>query len=190
MEKQKRKFKILLVALVVLSMAYAGIYFFQKKQEEKAEAEKNASEITVMQMEIENVSAFSYQLNGETLSFEKNGEVWQYQGDASLDLDEDAVEKMLLTATSLTAEEKLENGSDLSEYGLDVPQNSITIRSNEGEKTLYIGDTNAMTGNDYVMLEGDETIYIVDTSLRSAFEKDLETLTEKETDTTEMTEKE
>ena len=51
----------------------------EKKQEEE-------HKVTVTQMETSDVTAFSYERNGTTLSFTKNGEDWVYDGDTTIDI--------------------------------------------------------------------------------------------------------
>ena len=53
----------------------------------------------------EDVKAFSYQYNNETLSFVKEDDTWYYEADKSIALDQDAVETLVTTAAQLTADQ-------------------------------------------------------------------------------------
>ncbi len=75
----------------------------------------------------EDVKAFSYQYNNETLSFGKEDDTWYYEADKSIALDQDAVETLVTTAAQLTADREIKDYEDLSEYGLEAPSNTITL---------------------------------------------------------------
>ena len=46
-------------------------------------------------LEVSDITQFSYVLDGTTLSFTKNGTEWTYDGDQSVDIDESALETLL-----------------------------------------------------------------------------------------------
>ncbi len=188
MEKQKRQFTVVLAVLVVLVLVYFGIRFYNQKKEEREEEQEAAETITVTDFDVKDVTAFSYQLDGQTLSYTKEGEDWLYDGDNTLDLDEDVVETMLSSADSLTAEEALEEYDSLADYGLDTPANTIVITTPDGTTTLLVGNSNEITGEYYVMKEGSDDVYLVGTALDNTFGKAVEDLLEEEeTEDTEET---
>ncbi|MGN0352283.1 MAG: DUF4340 domain-containing protein [Roseburia sp.] len=190
MEKQKRQFVIILAVLVVMILAYVGIHFYNKKAEEKEAAEEDAATVTITDFDTDDVTAFSYQLNGETLSFTKEGDNWLYDGDATLDLDESVMETMLSAASNLTATEELDDYDSLADYGLDAPENTITITTSEGVITLMVGNSNEITGDYYIMTGDSDTVYLIGSSLSSSFGKTVEELIaeEEETEVTEEVE--
>lgn len=190
MKKQKRQFMILLALVVLICAAYAGVKFYDQRQQEKEKKQEEENKVTVTQMETSDVTAFSYERNGTTLSFTKNGEDWVYDGDTTIDIDEDTVKTMLSSATALTAEEKVTDYEKLSDFGLEHPSNTITLKTDDSEITLYVGDKNAITSQYYIKTADSETVYLISTTLPSEFNKTIEELTaEEETETaTEETE--
>ena len=84
MQKQKKQMVILVILLILLILAYIGVHFYSKKQEEKEEAKTEAEKITVTDIEVSDITQFSYVLDGTTLSFTKNGTEWIYDDDQSL----------------------------------------------------------------------------------------------------------
>ena len=92
----------------------------------------------------EDVKAFSYQYNNETLSFVK----------------EDAVGTLVTTAAQLTADQEIRDYEDLSEYGLETPSNTITLTTGDGTTTLLIGNKNDMLSQYYVKTDQSDSIYL------------------------------
>lgn len=186
MEKQKSQFVLILVVLAVLVAATVGLKIYNQKTEEKEEAEEEAATIYITQAVTDDITAFSYELDGETLSFTKDGDSWLYDGDTSADIDEDSVETLLAVFESLTASETVEDYDDLADYGLDAPADTVTFTTDSGTTTIYVGDENDILSEYYVKLADSDTIYLTSTSLQTKFSKSVEDLTaEEETETEE-----
>ena len=187
MEKQKKQFIVVLILLVVAVAAYLLLHVYNDKKEAKEEAEEDADTITITDFDADDVTAFSYQLNGETLSFTKDGDNWLYDGDASLDLDEDSITSMLSAISNLTTEEALEEYDSLSDYGLDTPSNTITVTTADGTITLLAGNQNEITNSYYMMTGDSDMVYLISTDLNSIFSSAVDDLIaeEEETETEE-----
>lgn len=187
MEKQKKQFIVVLILLVVAVVAYLLLHVYNDRKEAKEEAEEDADTITITDFNTDDVTAFSYQLNGETLSFTKDGDNWLYDGDTSLDLDEDSVTSMLSAVSNLTTEEALEEYDSLSDYGLDAPSNTITVTTEDGTITLLAGNQNEITNSYYMMTGDNDTVYLISTDLNSTFGSSVDDLLaeEEETETEE-----
>lgn len=187
MEKQKKQFIVVLILLVVAVAAYLLLHVYNDKKEAKEEAEEDADTITITDFDTDDVTAFSYQLNGETLSFTKDGDNWLYDGDTSLDLDEDSITSMLSAVSNLTTEEALEEYDSLSDYGLDTPSNTITVTTADGTITLLAGNQNEITNSYYMMTGDSDTVYLISTDLNSTFSSAVDDLIaeEEETETEE-----
>jgi hypothetical protein len=82
-------------------------------------------------------------------------------------VDSDAVLASLSGVAPLKAIRTLTDITDISEYGLDEPQNTITLVSSDGsETTITIGDENENTADNYVMLNDDSsTVYTADSTI-------------------------
>lgn len=187
MEKQKKQFIVVLILLVVAVAAYLILHVYNDKKEAKEDAEEDADTITITDFDTDDVTAFSYQLNGETLSFTKDGDNWLYDGDTSLDLDEDSITSMLSAVSNLTTEEALEEYDSLSDYGLDTPSNTITVTTANGTITLLAGNQNEITNSYYMMTGDSDTVYLISTDLNSTFGSAVDDLIaeEEETETEE-----
>lgn len=190
MKKQKIQIITLLAAVVLLCAAYAGIRYYNNRQEEKEAEKEKAETITVTDFEVSDITKFSYQLEGQTLSFTKEGENWHYDGDSSVDIDEDAVGTLLSKTVNVTAEETVTEYDTLADFGLEIPSNTITITTEEGDTTLLIGNQNEITNQYYLKKADSDVICLVGSAVATGFNKTVEDLTaeEEETETEEITE--
>ena len=185
MQKQKKQFIVILIFLLVLVAVFAGVRAFNQSRDEKEAEQEAAEEIIVVDLETSDITAFSYQLDGETLSFIKNGENWNYDGDSSIDLDEDKVETILSYAASLTADEAFDSEVAIEDYGLSEPSNSIVLKTAEKEIRLSIGEKNELLGGYYLQTNDSDKIYLVSSSIATQFSKTIDDLTAEEEETEE-----
>lgn len=183
MQKQKKQMIVLVILLILLILAYAGVHFYSKKQEEKENAKAEAEKIQATDMEVSDITQFSYVLDGTTLSFTKNGTEWTYDGDQSIDIDESALETLLKKAAAITATDEVAEYDNLADFGLDNPANTVTLKTGAGLTTIYIGSQNEITSEYYLKTGDSDTIYVVDSATATGFDKSIEDLTSKTDDT-------
>ncbi len=177
MNGQKKQFIGICVLVVLCVAAYFGLKTYNAKTAEKEQKEEESKKIEAVKIDKEKVNAFSYQLNGTTITFEKDGDTWYYQPDYSINIDQDKINTMLAAVADVTSEEKLENVEDTSEYGFDNPTNVLTFTMGDGTRTITIGMQNEITNQYYIMDNNSDTIYIVDSSMSTAFSKSVEDMT-------------
>lgn len=177
MNGQKKQFIGICVLVVLCVAAYFGLKTYNAKTTEKEQKEEESKKIEAVKIDKEKVNAFSYQLNGTTITFEKDGDTWYYQPDHSISIDQDKINTMLAAVADVTSEEKLENVEDTSEYGFDNPTNVLTFTMEDGTRTITIGMQNEITNQYYIMDNNSDTIYIVDSSMSTAFSKSVEDMT-------------
>lgn len=192
MEKQKKQLLVLLVLLILLILAYIGISFYNTSKEEEEAEQAEAETIHVTSLSVSDITEFSYVLDGETLSFTKNGSDWSYDADQSIDIDEDVLETLLEKAADITSTEEVTEYDNLADFGLEEPANVISLTTEEATTTIYVGSENEVTGDYYLMLADGDTIYVVDSTVATGFNKTIENLTaepeDTETETPEETE--
>ena len=187
MKKQKKQLIALCILLLICIVAWAGLTKWNKSQEQKKQEEEEASKVMVTDITTEDVNAFSYQYNNETLSFVKEDDTWYYEADKSISLDQDTMETLVATAAQLTAEQKIKDYEDLSEYGLDTPSNTITLTTGDGTTTLLIGNKNDMLSQYYVKTDQSDSIYLAGSAVYTTYQKGIADLTVTES-TTEIAE--
>lgn len=177
MKKQKKQLIALCILLLICIVAWVGLTKWNKSQEQKKQEEEEASKVTVTDVATEDVNAFSYQYNNETLSFVKEDDTWYYEADKSISLDQDTMETLAATAAQLTAEQKIKDYEDLSEYGLDTPLNTITLTTGDGTTTLLIGNKNDMLSQYYVKTDQSDSIYLAGSAVYTTYQKGIADLT-------------
>lgn len=172
----KRKPITLLVGVAVIA-GLTGAYVVLKSHNEKIEeaALEEASGEEILSVDSDSISKISFYINGMEETFCLEEGQWKLERDKTFPVDNSKIFASVTQLAPLQAVRILENVEDVSEYGLDEPQNVITLVDANGQETkVTIGDTNSGTGNDYLMLGEDETVvYTVEDILRTTFSDDL-----------------
>ena len=187
-KRQKKQIIILGIVLAVLLVALLVVKTISTRLENAEDTED--TEITVATFSVEDIEAFSYTLDEETLSFTLSGTEWTCDSEESLDLDEDLIEDLLANLEEITASDSFTDYEDLSEYGFDDPSHVITVTTEAGTTTILIGDYNSFSGVYYMKIEDEDRIYLISGTLGSAFSDELSDLeyVEEETEDTEEVE--
>ncbi|MCD8014565.1 MAG: DUF4340 domain-containing protein [Lachnospiraceae bacterium] len=171
-----KNFKLIIgvVIICVLCGVYYGLTVYNEKTEQ-AEEEAAEGEV-ILEVDTSVLTAVSYTIDGEQVSFSlQDDDTWQKDDDDTFPVDSSALLAPLEEAAELKSIRTLTDIDDTSEYGFDEPQSTITLTDEDGEETIItIGDNNASTGNDYLMLNEDtSTVYTVSTDLSSAFSDNI-----------------
>ena len=177
MKKQEKQLIALCILLLICIVAWVDLTKWNKSQEQEKQEEEEASKVMVTDITTEDVNAFSYQYNNETLSFVKEDGTWYYEADKSISLDQDTMETLAATAAQLTAEQEIKDYEDLSEYGLDTPSNTITLTTGDGTTTLLIGNKNDMLSQYYVKTDQSDSIYLAGSAVYTTYQKGIADLT-------------
>ena len=149
--------------LAVLSGTYIGVTSYVDSQEEK-EAEAADTSVSVVEMDSEKITSVSFNgTEGAEEVFEKVGDKWVKKDEPDFPVSQDTLDGAVNALTALSADQKLENPGDLSEYDLDKPQNQITLTEEDGNHIiLQVGMKNEASGQYYLKKsEDDKDIYLV-----------------------------
>lgn len=179
MAGQKKQFLALLLVVVIGAAAFFGLRAWQESKDEAREAEKEAETITAASLTTDQITAFSYRLDGEELSFEKMDGVWHYSGDADISINQTMIDTMLQSLSKVTAARQIPKPENTDEYGFADPSNVIRVQVGQEEITFTLGMYNTVTSQYYLMVSGDENVYLVEGQITTAFGKTLEEVTEK-----------
>lgn len=154
-----------------------GTYFALKVNNEKVQekASEESQKETITEIETADITKLTFQIGEDEAVFEKEEEEWKYAADEAFPVNSAQIDSVLGCLAPLEAIRTLEDITDISEYGLDEPQNIVTVTDSGGIETVVtIGDMNSGTGNDYVMLGEDSgVVYTTSTSLRNEVSKEL-----------------
>lgn len=167
MKKKSVKLIAGVVVIALLCGAYLGLRVYNQKTEE-AEEEAAAGE-TILEVDTSTLTAVSFLIDGEEVSFSLQDD------DDTFPVSQSALLSPLSELSELKSQRTLTDIEDASEYGFDEPQNLITLTDEEGNETIItIGSNNDSTGNDYLILNEDTTtVYTVSTDLRDGFSDDV-----------------
>ena len=69
MKKQKIQFIVILIVLAVLIAATFGMKWYNKNKEEEKTAEEEASTIYISKVDVDTITAFSYEVDHVTYTF-------------------------------------------------------------------------------------------------------------------------
>jgi len=177
--KRKKKWiapVVLCGILAVLLVAYTSLAAANRKAEEEALAAAEAGDETEIIAEYDPAAAeaISCTVNGETLSFEKDGGTWYYTGDRKFPLNQTAVESMAAAISTIGVSRSIDEG-EAADYGLDEPAYTITVRySGNVQREYRIGDRNSFNGEYYFMTGS--RIYMIADGLLAYFDYTLDDL--------------
>lgn len=111
---------------------------------------------------------------------------WVCDNDPELKLNTSKITTMLGCITSITASEKFDADTDVSDFGFDTPQNTITMTTDDNTYTIVVGAKNAMLSQYYIKVNDD--VYLSSTTIPSQFAVTLDDLIQsddsEETETT------
>ncbi len=99
---------------------------------------------------------------------------WVCDNDPELKLNTSKIMTMLGCITSITASEKFDADTDVSDFGFDTPQNTITMTTDDNTYTIVVGAKNAMLSQYYVKVNDD--VYLSSTTIPSQFAVTLDNL--------------
>jgi len=166
---RKKQYLTMVIILIIIVAALIAVILGKKAQTKKAEAEEEASIVYVNAFETGDVTAFSYQLDGETVSFELQDEQWVYTGDTTMEIDAEEVESFLTTMSEMDADSVIEDAEDTEQYGLDEPSQIFTVEFSDGSAQTYeFGIENEMVGGYYLQTTDsaeDGTVYLISSSI-------------------------
>ena len=112
--------------------------------------------------------------SSETEATETEDVQWVCDNDPELKLNTSKITTMLGCITSITASEKFDADTDVSDFGFDTPQNTITMTTDDNTYTIVVGAKNAMLSQYYIKVNDD--VYLSSTTIPSQFAVTLEDL--------------
>ena len=168
MKNKSVKMIISLAALGVLLGGYFGLKAYVSKQEAK-EAEENSEEekTNVFNTETDSIKSLKFTIDDQEVTFEKKDGTWVKKNETDFPVDQDTLDSAASCISCVTADRVLTDVEDLSEYGLDVPSNTITVTTDDASVTvLQIGIENSSTGQYYIYKDDDkDKVYVVSDSV-------------------------
>lgn len=167
MKKQKMQLLLLGITLIFVLAAFLILRSRQSAQDNKEEQTASYEVISVPEEELK---GFTVENMGEVYAFIKGENGWETDQRAANMLNQDTLEAMLAQVTSLRADDRIEGVSDLSGFGLEEPEVSVTLILMNGTKyRLAFGDYNEMAGVYYLGLDGSDVVYTTPLNIKGSF---------------------
>ena len=183
MKKQKIQMLVIVVILLLCIVAYFLATRYAKQQEQRDKDSETQGQVNLTVIDPNDVDALSYIADGTTYSYTKNKDTWTCENDTSLKMDADSIATLLGNLKKITAAEAIDDYDSIADYGLDQPQNTITVTCGNETTTIDIGDYNEMLQEYYIKISGDDKIYLADSKLKDAFSKKPDTMVQQEEST-------
>ena len=154
MARSKRLLILLAVLAAACAAAFAALNWQQRQEQIQTSGE------AVLTIDPAAVQSLSWSYGEQTLSFTRGeDDSWSYDGDAAFPVDPQAMEALLSPFAPFSAAFVIEEAEDESQYGLDDPECSITIVTQEQTWDIKLGDTSAVDGQRYISF-GAGTVYL------------------------------
>lgn len=189
--KTKKGLIALFAVFVVLVVCYLALKMWNQKTEEEEQTKIEAQQIYLTDTDVSEITSFGYS-NGETeMSFVKEEDTWYYEDDREKNLKQGTIESMLGEIAKISADRKLEEPDELSDYGLEEAVYTLWYTTDDGKTTtILVGD---MAGSYYYAMEkGKDAVYTISGSCIDSLYFEIADLEEEEeteeVETTEETE--
>ena len=172
--KQKKQLMIQLALLAASAVLYAGTGLIRQgaaadtvPAEDKAEAQK------VLPFDAGEIRSIRWSNGTDEFQAEKDGGTWVLTNHPEFPLQVSRLEDIADAIGSLKAERTLP-AEELSRYGLDVPQRSVTVETEAGEEyVIDLGSRATVDDAWYLIRKGEDAVYLVSTTLPSMLDADI-----------------
>lgn len=173
MTKGKKLGVLLGVLAVACIVTFAVSHYEEKKEDIRVSGE------TVLTIDPDSVTAIAWETSSGSLAFHRDG-TWQYDEDEAFPVDEDKINERLALFESFNAAFTIENADDISQYGLDAPECTISITTADTSYTITLGDYSKMDAQRYVSI-GDENVYLAANDPSDMFSVELSRMIKNDT---------
>ena len=163
MKKKTVKMVLAVVSLAVLCGVYLGVSTYVSKQEEAENSKEEEEQVSVTDASADEIETVKFLIDKKEVTFQRKEEEWVKGNDEAFPVSQDTLNNAVGMLGDLKAERVLDDVSDLSEYGLDSPVNTIVFKTKMGEETsIKIGAKNESVSQYYVKKnEDDKKVYLV-----------------------------
>lgn len=178
----KKKNTALIAGIIILALLLVFYLVLHNSSKKDSQDTEKTSE-TAFETTVEDISEAVFKSGENEYKFTKSDDTWKYNGDENFPLDQSAFETIISKFEKIAADRVLEKPDNISEYGLDNPTVTVSLKDKDGkEQTLQFGDTNSVTSSSYMTVNKDnEKVYMVSSTIVTSLQFDINDLAEKET---------
>ena len=177
-----KRYKRLYVVLAVLLAACIATFALSRYKAQKEQIQTSGE--TILSISADEVESLSWDYDGQTLSFHRDG-AWSYDDDAAFPVDAEQMDLLLEPFAAFGAAFIIEDVDDLGQYGLDNPVCTIRITAGGESWTIQLGDYSKMDAQRYVSI-GDGNVYLAAHDPLDEFDVTLDELIDFDLDVQEL----
>lgn len=166
MNRAKRLY-ILLGVLAAACIAAFAVLHLEQRQEKIAESGE-----TVLEIDPDAVQSLSWEYEGETLAFHRDGDGWRYDADEAFPVDGEKIQELLGQFEAFGAAFVITDVEDFGQYGLDDPTCTIELATEAESYTVELGGYSTMDSQRYVSI-GDGNVYLAVSDPLDVYDTDL-----------------
>lgn len=175
-----KKLLPLIILVVVFAALIIGYAMLSKNSADTAESTTTAQTtyITLKNTSAADVTAISYTIDGEKLSFILADGTWVNADYQKMPIDQTLLDEMASAVSSIGATRKIaDDRTNSADYGLDKPSLTVEVKYSGGDTVTYIvGNKNAVSGGVYFAMSTDDAVYSVEPKFSDSFDYTIEDL--------------
>ena len=150
------RMKRLRILLVLLAAVCAAALLASRLEDRQEEIEATGE--VVLELDPDTVTALKWEYGDTALAFHKD-EAWLYDGDEAFPVDQEEIGALLAPFQSFGVSFTIEDVEDYGLYGLEDPVCTIVLSTEDGDRTVTLGDFSELDGERYVSI-GDGRVYL------------------------------
>ncbi len=171
-----RRYINTLVALVILAVLSATVYFYNKRRPAgESTASPAKSEEKLVNLDAKDVQSFTLRPRaGSPVSCKRDGGKWVIDGQPPIPADDSAVSSLLSSISTATVSDVVDaQPKDPKDYGLAPPAETIdlNISKNSARQEILIGENTPTSAGVYVQVAGNPRVVTIASYLSSALTK-------------------
>lgn len=156
MKRSKRLLGLLGILAIVCIATFAV-----SRYEEQQEQIRSSREI-LLQLSPDSVTGISWcYSSGDGFAFSKSDGIWQYTQDPAFPVEQSKITDIVGHFENYAVSFVIDNVADYSQYGLDQPECTLCLESEDGNYTIKIGDFSKIDDQRYIDV-GDGKVYLVE----------------------------
>lgn len=121
----------------------------------------------------DSVSALTVTNENGIFAFKKQGDTWTLAEAPDIEIQSNIIAQLAQNMIDVTGTNRINDVTDLAQYGLDEPKIRVKITDKNGEETYRIGNLNGIIGAYYFCSEQQPTyVFTVESSICESFQLD------------------
>lgn len=170
MARRKKKNAITLIILLLALAALVGAYVWygNNKTKKESTSASDTEKISLATVDTKSVTGIHYKNKDTEVNFILDNGVWKSKDEPDRPINQENVNGLLSTISTINAYKEMTKATDLSEYGLENPETYVQATLKDGSTvTLKLGNEVVGQKGYYALVNDKKTVYLVDISYGS-----------------------